>query len=202
MDELVAGRFRVRDGPRMGDEENLPVFLFFNVAYSLFYAGTVVQEKARRFEVLVGGHQFVTLLGGVGFYGSPLLFAGGEFAPGIGPYVRSCPRHVGAMIACGASGIILAQAVRRDVAQSGSALGWGPSGRRFKSGRPDSFRKVAERIGHTKSIVGHRRLYGPHRDLLFRRLRAAGLYLGPARRRPLEKRRNDIQRGLRKTLTD
>jgi hypothetical protein len=24
------------------------------------------------------------------------------------------------------------------VAQSGSALGWGPSGRRFKSGRPDS----------------------------------------------------------------
>jgi hypothetical protein len=26
---------------------------------------------------------------------------------------------------------------RRDVAQSGSALGWGPSGRRFKSGRPD-----------------------------------------------------------------
>ena len=28
--------------------------------------------------------------------------------------------------------------VRRDVAQSGSALGWGPSGRRFESGRPDS----------------------------------------------------------------
>jgi hypothetical protein len=28
--------------------------------------------------------------------------------------------------------------MRRDVAQSGSALGWGPSGRRFKSGRPDS----------------------------------------------------------------
>jgi hypothetical protein len=27
--------------------------------------------------------------------------------------------------------------VRRDVAQSGSALGWGPSGRRFESGRPD-----------------------------------------------------------------
>ena len=26
---------------------------------------------------------------------------------------------------------------RRDVAQSGSALGWGPSGRRFESGRPD-----------------------------------------------------------------
>ena len=31
--------------------------------------------------------------------------------------------------------------VRRDVAQSGSALGWGPSGRRFKSGRPDSERR-------------------------------------------------------------
>jgi hypothetical protein len=28
---------------------------------------------------------------------------------------------------------------RRDVAQSGSALGWGPSGRRFESGRPDFF---------------------------------------------------------------
>ena len=27
------------------------------------------------------------------------------------------------------------------MAQSGSALGWGPSGRRFKSGRPDSLRR-------------------------------------------------------------
>ena len=27
------------------------------------------------------------------------------------------------------------------MAQSGSALGWGPSGRRFKSGRPDSSRR-------------------------------------------------------------
>ena len=27
------------------------------------------------------------------------------------------------------------------MAQSGSALGWGPSGRRFKSGRPDSLRQ-------------------------------------------------------------
>lgn len=27
------------------------------------------------------------------------------------------------------------------MAQSGSALGWGPSGRRFKSGRPDFSRK-------------------------------------------------------------
>jgi hypothetical protein len=32
---------------------------------------------------------------------------------------------------------------RRDVAQSGSALGWGPSGRRFKSGRPDFLRRDA-----------------------------------------------------------
>ncbi len=30
------------------------------------------------------------------------------------------------------------------MAQSGSALGWGPSGRRFESGRPDSLRR--ERI--------------------------------------------------------
>ena len=27
------------------------------------------------------------------------------------------------------------------MAQSGSALGWGPSGRRFKSGRPDCLRR-------------------------------------------------------------
>ena len=33
---------------------------------------------------------------------------------------------------------------RRDVAQSGSALGWGPSGRRFKSGRPDFSRASPE----------------------------------------------------------
>ncbi len=39
------------------------------------------------------------------------------------------------MIARSASDMILA--TRRDVAQSGSALGWGPSGRRFESGRPD-----------------------------------------------------------------
>ena len=32
--------------------------------------------------------------------------------------------------------------MRRDVAQSGSALGWGPSGRRFESGRPDSLRRL------------------------------------------------------------
>jgi uncharacterized membrane protein len=31
------------------------------------------------------------------------------------------------------------------VAQSGSALGWGPSGRRFESGRPDSLYRHDER---------------------------------------------------------
>ena len=34
---------------------------------------------------------------------------------------------------------------RRDVAQSGSALGWGPSGRRFESGRPDFPQAPTER---------------------------------------------------------
>jgi hypothetical protein len=36
--------------------------------------------------------------------------------------------------------------MRRDVAQSGSALGWGPSGRRFKSGRPDSSRRDLDSV--------------------------------------------------------
>ena len=45
------------------------------------------------------------------------------------------------MIAWGSSGMIQVRSqTRRDVAQSGSALGWGPSGRRFKSGRPDYLR--------------------------------------------------------------
>jgi hypothetical protein len=45
---------------------------------------------------------------------------------------------------------------RRDVAQSGSALGWGPSGRRFESGRPDSLRVLAgpcEQQTHERSTV-------------------------------------------------
>ena len=33
------------------------------------------------------------------------------------------------------------------MAQSGSALGWGPSGRRFESGRPDSLRGSTEPRG-------------------------------------------------------
>ena len=41
--------------------------------------------------------------------------------------------------------------LRRDVAQSGSALGWGPSGRRFKSGRPDSTRRDL-RKGRTRAL--------------------------------------------------
>lgn len=46
------------------------------------------------------------------------------------------------MIARAPSGMIqLRSRTRRDVAQSGSALGWGPSGRRFKSGRPDCLRR-------------------------------------------------------------
>ena len=43
-------------------------------------------------------------------------------------------------------------AVRRDVAQSGSALGWGPSGRRFKSGRPDS--RIGEADGSPRDAYG------------------------------------------------
>jgi hypothetical protein len=46
------------------------------------------------------------------------------------------------------------------VAQSGSALGWGPSGRRFESGRPDflGFRGPANN-GHTKGRKGLETLY-------------------------------------------
>ncbi len=45
------------------------------------------------------------------------------------------------MIARPPSGMIRpCEDARRDVAQSGSALGWGPSGRRFESGRPDFLR--------------------------------------------------------------
>jgi hypothetical protein len=52
------------------------------------------------------------------------------------------------MIARGVSDIIGdADRTRRDVAQSGSALGWGPSGRRFKSGRPDHSRRIFSRKG-------------------------------------------------------
>jgi hypothetical protein len=36
------------------------------------------------------------------------------------------------------------------VAQSGSALGWGPSGRRFESGRPDFSRVLQDARGQRK----------------------------------------------------
>ena len=42
--------------------------------------------------------------------------------------------------------------MRRDVAQSGSALGWGPSGRRFKSGRPDSSRRDHIRLKGRRAL--------------------------------------------------
>lgn len=48
------------------------------------------------------------------------------------------------MIARPSSGMISPhEEARRDVAQSGSALGWGPSGRRFESGRPDSSKPIS-----------------------------------------------------------
>ena len=45
--------------------------------------------------------------------------------------------------------------MRRDVAQSGSALGWGPSGRRFESGRPDFLQGLgrAPGNGRTKGFI-------------------------------------------------
>ncbi len=45
--------------------------------------------------------------------------------------------------------------MRRDVAQSGSALGWGPSGRRFESGRPDFLRGLGRSPGNgrTKGFI-------------------------------------------------
>ena len=44
----------------------------------------------------------------------------------------------GAKRSVGSKGAHVESAVPRGVAQSGSALGWGPSGRWFKSSRPDS----------------------------------------------------------------
>ena len=39
------------------------------------------------------------------------------------------------------------------MAQSGSALGWGPSGRRFESGRPDSSRRSRERLRKAHQVL-------------------------------------------------
>ncbi len=176
----------------MGHYQDFPILFFLDVVYSLFYAGTMIEKGAGGLKVFVGRHQLVAVLGGVGVDEGSLVFEGGEFSFDICPDVRCRPCHVGAMIACGASGIIPVQAVRRDVAQSGSALGWGPSGRRFKSGRPDfcGNTELSERprsVGYTQSTTGHHGLYGHDRDLLFRRLCSAGLYLGPPRRRPVSR---------------
>ena len=77
--------------------------------------------------------------------------------------------------------------MRRDVAQSGSALGWGPSGRRFESGRPDFYGisgvpRVAEtrkatRFGDTLPSARYHRVHGPYRRFLLRRVRDPGLPL-------------------------
>ncbi len=96
------------------------------------------------------------------------------------------------MIARSASDMILA--THRDVAQSGSALGWGPSGRRFESGRPDFLRardRLRERRTHERPegfgdclpIAGHRRVYGHYRRLLLWRVRGPRLPVQPLRGR-------------------
>src|SRR5215210_2754288 len=58
------------------------------------------------------------------------------------------------MIARGTSGMI--SVGRRDVAQSGSALGWGPSGRRFESGRPDFWRGLARTPQNVRVTKGRK----------------------------------------------
>src|ERR687894_1148564 len=64
MDELVQGRLGVGDAPGMSDDEDLPVLELFNVVYRLFEAGAVVEEGAGGLEVIVGGYELVTVLGG------------------------------------------------------------------------------------------------------------------------------------------
>ena len=83
------------------------------------------------------------------------------------------------------------------MAQSGSALGWGPSGRRFESGRPDSVesldetlraadaRKAGYLIGYYLPSAGHHRFLRDPCRLLLWRVRGFGLYLQPLRGRPL-----------------
>ena len=122
----------------MGDEQDLPVFLLFDVVYRRFQSGTVVEQKTRGVQVFVTGYDLVPLLRGEGFEGFALVLRGRELTLRVGSDVRRRSRHDKTMIAWGPSGMI--SAIRlRVVAQSGSALGWGPSGRRFESGRPDFF---------------------------------------------------------------
>jgi hypothetical protein len=140
--KLVYGRSRVGDTPWLGDHEDLPFLELLYVVYGLLETGTVVEQEAGSLEVLVVGDEVVTVLGGVGLDSRPLLVLRRESALGFGPYVGCSKRHGNRMIARVPSGMIQdGSQARRDVAQSGSALGWGPSGRRFKSGRPDFLRR-------------------------------------------------------------
>src|SRR5215204_5761001 len=140
--EFVQGRVRVGDAPWLGDHEHLPVLQLLYVVYCPLETGTVVEQEARGIEVLVVGDEVVTVLGGVGQDGGHLLVLRWERALGFRPYVGCSQRHGNRMIAWAPSGMIQDRSqTRRDVAQSGSALGWGPSGRRFKSGRPDFLRR-------------------------------------------------------------
>jgi hypothetical protein len=85
VDELVYGRFRIRDASWVGDEENLPVLLLFDVVYSFFESGTVIEEKACSVEVFVAGYDVVPLRHGVGFEDFALFPRGRE------PPFRICP---------------------------------------------------------------------------------------------------------------
>src|SRR5215212_1900180 len=147
--ELVQGRFGVGDAGGFGDEEHLPVLELLYVVYHRFQAGTVIEQEAGGLEVLVAGDDLASGRGGVGRDGGLLLFLCGERAVGIGSYVGCSQRHENRMIARAPSGMIgVSLETRRDVAQSGSALGWGPSGRRLKSGRPDCLR-----LGRTVGFI-------------------------------------------------
>src|SRR5919107_5308702 len=140
--KLVYGRSRVGDTPWLGDHEDLPVLELLYVVYGLLETGTVVEQEAGGIEVLVVGDEVVAVLGGVGLDSGPLLVLRRESALAFSPYVGCSQSHGNRMIAWVPSGMIQDRLqTRRDVAQSGSALGWGPSGRRFKSGRPDFLRR-------------------------------------------------------------
>ncbi len=71
------GRLRVRDATGVGDEQDLPVLLLFDVVYRLFQAGAVVEENAWGVEVLVASHDLVPFPRGVGFERLTLLARGG-----------------------------------------------------------------------------------------------------------------------------
>ena len=77
----------------------------------------------------------------------PVLTAPGEVLHGLGrPTVPAAPAsrtlHYEHMFASDADGTVVDSTGSRGVAQSGSAPGWGPGGRRFKSCLPDSLHKA------------------------------------------------------------